>query len=489
MRFTRFLRRSIVIACLICGGVFVRLPEAHGQNEAESLSASFRKAAKRVLPAVVTVRVELPAVDMFGGPRLVPPIPPVNPGGSGVVIDAAKGFVLTNDHVVAGGPRVVVVLPDGQSRVAKSVKRDPKSDLALLTIDPAGLKAAEWGDSDALEPGDWVLAVGQPFGLSGTVTAGIVSGKARGIGLALYEDLVQTDAAIGPGNSGGPLVNLKGEIVGINTAIKTLGGGHEGISFALPSSRAKRVAADLAEFGQVRRAYLGLGIRPADGETLTPLGGQPAVLIYSVARRGPGADADLRAGDLIVKLRGRPISGIGQLQAAIEVAPIGEPLELSIVREGKERTVSIRPVPQPESLGAVEPGGRPAVEPAPPVPTTGSQPTARGVLEARAPTRFPELGLRLAEVTPDLLKKYDFEPDLKGLMVRGVEPEGRADRGGLEIGMIITDVAMVRVETLADFRAALAKRPEGQDLVIRVRKGPKAEFRVILDRLPENDHR
>ena len=189
---------------------------------------------------------------------------PREPGGSGVVIDAARGLVLTNDHVVQGAQQVVVVLGNGRERPVKQVWRDPKSDLALLSGRPRGLVQADWGDSDALDTGDWVLAIGQPFGLSGTVTAGIVSGKGRGIGIALYEDLIQTDAAINPGNSGGPLVNLKGEVVGINTAIKTLGGGYEGVGFAVPASRARRVAADLAEFGRVRRAYLGVTIRPVD---------------------------------------------------------------------------------------------------------------------------------------------------------------------------------------------------------------------------------
>src|SRR5205807_1653836 len=155
----------------------------------------------------------------------------------------------TNDHVIQGAREVQVTLPDGRTRVASKVKRDPKSDLALLVIDPEGLSQAEWGDSEVLDTGDWVLAVGHPFGLSNTVTAGIVSGKGRGIGMAMYEDLLQTDAAINPGNSGGPLVNLKGEIVGINSAIKTMGGGYEGVGFAVPSSRARRVAADLAEHG------------------------------------------------------------------------------------------------------------------------------------------------------------------------------------------------------------------------------------------------
>ena len=472
----------------MCGWAAIPLPPALGQSQAETLSASFRKAAKRVLPAVVSVRVEAPPFDFLGGaPPSLPGVPPLNPGGSGVVIDAAKGLVLTNDHVVVGGAHVVVILPDGQARTAKAVRRDPKSDLALMFIDPEGLHAADWGDSGALEPGDWVLAVGQPFGLSGTVTAGIVSGTARGIGVALYEDLIQTDAAIGPGNSGGPLVNLNGEIVGINTAIKTLGGGHEGIGFALPAARARRVAADLAEFGHVRRAYLGLGIRPADPATLARLNGRPAVKIYSLALQGPGTDAGLRVGDLIVKLRGQPIVGVGALQAAIEVAAINEPLPMTILRDGEEKTVTVRPIAQPEALGSPDAATRAAADVSPTTAARPTNPLPRGELEVREPTRFPELGLRLSETTPELLKKHQYEPELKGVMVRGVEADGPADRGGLEIGMIITDVGAQRVASLTDFRAALARRPEGRDLVIRVRKGPKAEFRVLLDRLPDND--
>jgi serine protease Do len=206
--------------------------ESLGQTEAEGLSASFKKAARRVLPAVVTVRpIGAPNQFALSNVQVNPfdPTPnrtaPREPGGSGVVIDAARGLVLTNDHVVQGATQVVVVLGNGRERTVKQVWRDPKSDLALLSVDPSGLIQADWGDSDVLDTGDWVLAVGQPFGLSGTVTAGIVSGKGRGIGLALYEDLIQTDAAINPGNSGGPLVNLRGEIIGINTAIKTTGGG------------------------------------------------------------------------------------------------------------------------------------------------------------------------------------------------------------------------------------------------------------------------
>ena len=342
-------------------------------------------------------------------------------------------------------------------------------------IDPQGLTAADWGDSEALDTGDWVLAVGQPFGLSGTVTAGIVSGKGRGIGVALYEDLIQTDAAIHPGNSGGPLVNMKGEVVGINAAIKTLGGAYEGVGFAVPAARARRVAADLAEFGRVRRAYLGLGIRPADPATAELLKGRPAVMIYSVAVRGPGADAGLRPGDVIVAIGGRAVGGVGRLQSAIEIAPLGEPLELTILRDGRESAVRVRPVPQPDELAAPDP--LPTAPPPAPTPVVVAP---RGEPESRAPSRFPELGLRLLELTPDLRQQFDYEPEATGLLVRGIEPDGPADRGGLEIGMLITDVGPRRTETLADFRTALARRPEGRDLVVRIRRGPKSGFRVIL---------
>ncbi len=325
-------------------GRWSRAPAAWGQSEAESLSSSFRKAAKRVLPAVVTVRVDMPPVEILGAPRLVPFVAPVNPGGSGVVIDSARGLVLTNDHVVVGGPRVVVVLPDGQSRLARSVRRDPKSDLALVVIDPDGLKAAEWGDSDALEQGDWVLAVGQPFGLSAPVTAGIVSGKARGIGLgALRKTSLSRDRRR---DRAGELRRAVGES-------QRRGRRHQHRDQDLGRRpRRDRFRPPLVS-GQARGGRPG-GIRAgAQGvpRVGNPTGGsrdgrsagecRQAVAIYAVAPRGPGTDAGLRAGDLIAKLRGRPISGIAELQAAIEIAPIGAPLELTILREGEEKTVTV----------------------------------------------------------------------------------------------------------------------------------------------------
>jgi serine protease Do len=351
---------------------------SRGQSEAESLSASFRKAARRVLPSVVTVRPVGPAAAIEPAVPVIPetpaltdlvvpgfPVPgPVVPrerGGSGLVVDAPRGLILTNLHVIDGAPRVVVILPGGKERLVKAIRTDPKSDLALLAIEPGGLVQATWGNAEALDIGDWVLAVGQPFGLSDTVTAGIVSGKGRGVGLALYEDLIQTDAAINPGNSGGPLVNMKGEVVGINTALKTVGGGYEGVGFAVPSSRARRVATDLAEVGRVRRSYLGVNVRRADAAVLERLGVPGATIISGVAPQSPAAEAGLRPGDVLLKVDGQPVVGAGPLQAIVEVAPVGKALALTIERDKQVREIQVTPRSQPDRFGL--PG--PAVGPAP----------------------------------------------------------------------------------------------------------------------------
>ena len=528
----RCLRRGLGILIAASVGLLPVATSALGQSEAEGLSASFRKASRRALPAVVTVRpmgvpnpldAIPPVVDAFGRP-VVPRPSPREPSGSGVVIDASRGLILTNDHVVQGATRVVVVLANGRERPVKQVWRDPKSDLAMLSVDPGGLVQAEWGDSEVLDTGDWVLAIGQPFGLSGTVTAGIVSGKARGIGIALYEDLIQTDAAINPGNSGGPLVNLKGEIVGINTAIKTSGGGYEGVGFAVPSARARRVSADLAEFGRVRRAHLGVTIRPVDPPTAERLGSNAAV-ITSLAVAGPAEAAGLVVGDVILRVDGRPVDGPGSLQSLIEVAKVGEPMELTIDRNGASQVVRVRPEPQPDRLNTPTAAGpsaidvpgpnlrnrfrtqapvdsEPALDPLPPAfPAPGNSDAGPPVIRsrpsnpdepptnppgpqetaARSPTRFPELGLRLSEPNPSLVRRFRLDRDPRGLFVVGVEPDSPADRGGLEVGMVITDAANRKVSSLPEFREALAKKPARRDLLLRVLKGSKAEFRVLLD--------
>lgn len=335
------------------------------QSEARALSASFRNAAKTMLPAAVTVRglggvapfVPLPGFDgpdtPFPGRDGIP-----DSGGSGVVIDAAKGYILTNDHVVPNTPRIVVILADGRQRTVREVRRDPRSDLALLLIDPEGLTTqATWGDSEALDLADWVLAIGQPFGLPGTVTAGIVSGARRGFGPIGYDDLIQTSAAINPGSSGGPLINLDGELIGINVAIKTLSGGYEGVGFAVPSSRARRVANDLAELGRVRRAYLGVATEPQDLERVARGESPAGAVVTSVAPGSPASSAGILVGDVIREVGGVAVRSPGAVRSAVEFAPIGRDLAMSIGRGPNLLEITCKPAAADE--GGPRPEARP----------------------------------------------------------------------------------------------------------------------------------
>jgi serine protease Do len=343
----RIARWSLILAML-----FMTLATAHGQDEARILSASFRKAARKVLPAVVTIRGMggIAALDSAPGQRYPARDKIPDNGGSGVVIDEAKGYVLTNDHVVPDSPRLVVILPDGRKRDVKEIRRDPRSDLALLVIEPGDLKQAEWGDSEALELADWVLAIGQPFGLSGTVSSGLVSGERRGFGPLGYDDLIQTGAAINPGSSGGPLIDLSGRIVGINVAIKTLSGGYEGVGFAVPSSRAKRVASDLAEFGRVRRAYLGVATEPIDPDRVGQGIPLASVIVSSIVPESPAEAAGVKNGDVLLKVGRRVAATPGAVRMAVEFAPIGEPLTLSIIRDGKPLELTAKTTAVPEEF-------------------------------------------------------------------------------------------------------------------------------------------
>lgn len=329
--------------------------EVKGQAEAVRLSESFRRSSKAILPAVVTIR----SVGASRG--IVPPsqnLAEVGDDrsfdlvGAGVVIDADRGLVVTNDHVISATPsNLVVILSSGQERRVNQVWRDPKTDLAVLAIAPDRLSSATMVPAGK-EPeiGDWVIAVGQPFGLQGTVTAGIISGKGRGVGLALYEDLLQTDAAINPGNSGGPLVNLDGEVVGINTAIKSNLGRFEGVGFAIPASRVRRVVDDLVAYGKVRRAYLGVTIRSVDLPTANRLGNSGAATISSVNVDGPASAAGIQPGDILLQVNDQSFSSLGDLQSIIEVVEILKPIDLLIERSGRRTHLTVIPAIQPELL-------------------------------------------------------------------------------------------------------------------------------------------
>jgi S1-C subfamily serine protease len=343
-------------------------PRAVGQNQAESLSASFRKAAERARASVVTVR---PA-DGFGvwtpnGSTVIQPPVPVSPmprvrvrnlelgreaGGSGIVVDADRGYILTLDQLLDGASQATVVLGDGRERNSSQIRRDPQSDLAIVAIDPKGsnLTSVRWGDSRSLQAGDWVLTVGQPAGLEPSLSAGIFSARRFGSGSAPAGELLETDAAVNTTNSGGPLLNLNGEVVGIN-AFAPSQRGHAGMGYAIAGDRARRIAADLIEIGRARRAHLGMHIEPG-GRAAADRGLSPGtVAISSVSPGSPADQGGLRPGDLIVTVAGRPVAGIEMLQSAVEFAPLGEDLALGIERDGRRQDIKVRPAASPDRGG------------------------------------------------------------------------------------------------------------------------------------------
>ncbi|MEX2628505.1 MAG: DegQ family serine endoprotease [Tistlia sp.] len=341
--------------------------------------------------------------------------------GSGFIVDA-EGYIVTNNHVIDGADEISVRLTDNTILPATLVGTDPATDLALLKVETdRQLPATRWGDSDALRIGDWVVAIGNPFGLGGTVTAGIVSARGREIG-GRYDDYLQTDAAINRGNSGGPMFNIDGEVVGINTAIFSPTGGSIGIGFAVPSAIARSVIDSLREHGEVRRGWLGVRI-----QTVTPelaeglrLGTARGALVATVTPGGPAAESGIEDGDVIVEFDGRLVEEMSELPRMVAATAIGKSVPVKVVRRGEERTVQVELGQLDEAQFAAAVPGR-------------AQP---------GPERedLSGLGLGLAELTEELRQEYGLTEELAGVLVTEVKPDSPAAERGLREGDVIIEV-------------------------------------------------
>ncbi len=450
-----------------------------------ALAPGFSDIVKKVTPAVVNIAVTggearregrrpLPP-GPFGGPPggppgeeppgMEPPIPPPFPGppgppgrpdqsaGSGVIIDA-KGHIVTNNHVVENATQITVTLSDKREFPGKVIGADPKTDLAVIKIEADNLPALKWADYEKLQVGDLVLAVGSPFGLSSTVTLGIISALGRGnVGIADYEDFIQTDAAINPGNSGGALVNMHGDLIGINTAIFSRTGGSEGIGFAIPSSIAVDIVDSLQKTGKVVRGWMGIAIQeitPALAKSFKIPEQRKGVLISDVNDNGPSSAAGLQRGDVIIGFDEKEVHNVSQLRNLVARTLVGRTAKVKVVRDGKEQvmTVKIAERPPDEVLARREPGPAAAPEPAVKPPDN--------VLAS----------LRVQALDPSTMSQLNLPGKTSGVLINHVEAGSPAEAAGLQRGDVIQEVNREVVKSLDDYQKVSAKIKKDEMVVL-----------------------
>ncbi|MCC0043339.1 MAG: DegQ family serine endoprotease [Brucellaceae bacterium] len=360
----------------------------------------------------------------------------VNSLGSGFVVDAEEGIIITNNHVIADADEIEVNFADGVTLKAELVGRDAEIDLAVLKVDPAAhkLTAVPFGDSDAIRIGDWVMAIGNPFGLGGSVTVGIVSARDRNINSGRYDDFIQTDAAINRGNSGGPLFNMNGEVIGINTAIISPSGGSIGIGFAIPSELAAGVIDQLRQFGETRRGWLGVRIQPVSADVAESLGLDRArgVLIAGVVKGGPVDDGSIQPGDVILKFNGKNVDEVRDLRRVVADTAVGSKAELVILRKGEEMTITV-------TLGRLEESADAA-----------SSEQQDGDGETGELATASVLGMTIAELNDETRAEFEISDDVNGVVIIEVDPNSAAGDKGIVAGDVITEIAQETVSTPQD---------------------------------------
>jgi serine protease Do len=457
-----------------------RSARAEAKDDIEILNRSskaFTSVVKKVTPAVVHIRVEKtmnnsggmsgggddfynnPFFEQFFGPQFRRQQPrqfKQQGQGSGFII-GKDGHILTNNHVVEGADIITVILSDKKEVKAKLIGTDPQTDIALLKIDGGdNLPVVPLGDSDALEVGEWVIAIGNPFGLSQTVTVGIVSAKGRNrVGINDYENFIQTDAAINPGNSGGPLLNIHGEVVGINSALYTRSGGYMGIGFAIPVNMVKSIENQLNDHGKVTRGWIGVGIQDVDENLAKSFNLKKAegILVSEVQQGSPAEKAGLKQGDVILRLDNNALNNVNDLRNKISLLPPKTTLILQIIRDGKSKDVEI---------------------------TVGEQPAdfSKTTKETGSTSGLKQFGLSFQNLTSDLAEQFGYKRD-QGIVIKEVEPGSTAAMAGLKPGLLVEEVNKQRIHNLKELDKVLQQSNTPKRILLRVRNGDFSQYVVL----------
>ncbi|MFN0217999.1 MAG: Do family serine endopeptidase [Hyphomicrobium sp.] len=469
------------------GAILALLLTAPGAAWADAGPASVAPLAKQLSDAVVNIATSQSVKGPQGSP--LPNVPKGSPFedffedffnkrggaprgdrkvtslGSGFVIDGKEGLVVTNNHVIDGADEIVINFHDGSKlKVDKVLGIDNKADLALLKVTPTKpLVDVKFGSSSTLEVGDWVLAIGNPFGLGGSVSVGIISAKSRDINSGPYDDYLQTDAAINKGNSGGPLFNMKGEVVGVNTAIISPTGGSIGIGFAVPSDTVAVVVDQLKQFGATRRGWLGVKIQTVSDDIAETLGvpENTGALISAVTTQSPADKAGLEAGDVILKFDGKDVTTMRGLPKLVAQTQIGRTVDIEVLRKGQRLTKQV-------AVGLLEDEDSPTLAKAEPED------------KPQSPSATPIIGLKLAPLTTALRKKYNLDDKITGVVVEDVDPDSPAAQKGLKEGDVIVEAAQDQVTKPGDVSRSVDKvKAAGRKAVLlRVEDG-KGDLRFV----------
>lgn len=444
----------------------------HVPKQIIETSKAFSEIASAVSPAVVNISTtkvvrresdpfwEDPFFDLFNPFRnfRMPKKWKEQSLGSGVIV-TADGYIITNNHVVEQADEIRITLFDKRSFKAKVIGADSKTDVAIVKISANDLPTVQWGDSDGLQVGEFVLAIGNPFGLSHTVTMGIISAVGRAnVGVADYEDFIQTDAAINPGNSGGPLVNIKGELIGINTAIFSRSGGYQGIGFAVPSNMARLVMNQLVERGKVTRGWLGVTIQELTPELAQQFGltSTEGALVGDITPGSPADRSGLKRGDIITQYNGKKVVDVGNLRNMVAQSRIGSEVPLRILRAGKEYVLKVVIVELPKEAAEAQPGRMPEEQ------------------------WFEGLsGLHVIELTREIARQLGLHKDERGVVVVRVEAGSAVEEADVRKGDVIQEVDRQKIETLADYNRAVAEIQQGKTVLLFINRGGR-KFYVTL---------